>query len=207
MHNWNDPKRWNKVAALRGRPMWVFCASLADVFDNEVDPAWRSELWDLIRSCTDLRWQLVTKRIGNVARMVPADWAENFRHVGIIATIVDQAEADRDMRKLADAPAAWRGVSYEPALGPIDWSPWLPWLDWLIVGGESGSHARRFDPAWARSAVEQGRSAGVPVFVKQMGSLPEGLSLVHKKGGDIEEWPADLRVREFPKVYGAPNSA
>lgn len=203
IHNWNDPIRWDRLAAERGRPMWVFCASLADVFDNEVDPVWRADLWNLIRKCRNLRWQLVTKRIGNVAKMVPEDWLENFGHVGIIATIVNQDEADRDMRKLRAAPAAWRGVSYEPALGAVDWSPWLDWLDWLIIGGESGAAARPFDPVWASSAVAQCRAAGVPAFVKQMGAKPVGLTLKHKKGEDPDEWPLDLQVREMPVVYEA----
>jgi protein gp37 len=82
-------------------------------------------------------------------------------------------------------------------------------LDWVIVGGESGPGARPFDVAWARSTVEQCKAAGVAVFVKQLGAKPwepvEGVGpmpmhLASKKGGDPSEWPADLRVREFPAV-------
>lgn len=84
-------------------------------------------------------------------------------------------------------------------------------LDWIVVGGESGPGARRFDIEWARSTVEQCKAAGVPVFVKQLGANPAPLSieagsvverlwLRDRKGGDIEEWPADLRVREWPEV-------
>lgn len=71
------------------------------------------------------------------------------------------------------------------------------WIDWLIVGGESGPGARPCDVSWIRSAVEQCRAAGVPVFVKQLGHC-SGLDLSHPKGGDPSEWPADLVVREFP---------
>ena len=85
-------------------------------------------------------------------------------------------------------------------------------IDWVIVGGESGTGARPFDLAWARSIVEQCKAAGVPVFVKQLGACAEEeaegfwgtgnfeLRLKHRKGGDPSEWPADLRVREWPRV-------
>ncbi len=108
-------------------------------------------------------------------------------------------------------------LSYEPALGPVKfWHEfdgdkvrnWSGCFDWAIVGGESGPNARPFDVSWARSAIEQCRAAGVPCFIKQLGARPlnftlparQSSNLKDKKGGDIEEWPADLRVREFPKV-------
>jgi protein gp37 len=105
----------------------------------------------------------------------------------------------------------------------------LPGLDWIIVGGESGPRARPFDLAWARSVVAQGRAAGVPVFVKQLGATPHVggacagwattssergrhwrmddptdyplavYEIRHGKGGDPNEWPEDLRVREWPR--------
>lgn len=94
-------------------------------------------------------------------------------------------------------------------------------LDWIIVGGESGPAARPFDLAWARQTISQCKAAGVACFVKQLGSDPrEGSAngncrnmdcthpdcgyirheLNDSKGGDMAEWPADLRVREFPEV-------
>ena len=100
----------------------------------------------------------------------------------------------------------------------------FPRLDWIVVGGESGPGARPFDVAWARSTVEQCKAASVPVFVKQLGARPEHrvqrvnsdgyggdhgpgwtsamkpLRLVDRKGGDPDEWSADLRVRQFPEV-------
>jgi protein gp37 len=74
-------------------------------------------------------------------------------------------------------------------------------LSWVIVGGESGPGARPCDLAWVRSVVRQCQAAGVPVFVKQLGANARVNGVVqslHKKGGRPEEWPADLRVREFP---------
>lgn len=91
-------------------------------------------------------------------------------------------------------------------------------LDWVIIGGESGHGARPFDLAWARSIVGQCKAAGVQVFVKQLGTNPVvsdatcslerairegGYTLKSRKGGDMAEWPEDLRVREFPSVQAA----
>lgn len=85
-------------------------------------------------------------------------------------------------------------------------------IHWVIVGGESGPGARPMDIAWARSIVEECREAAVACFVKQLGSYAildprydrtiSGWTrkLRDPKGGDPSEWPADLRVREFPKV-------
>jgi protein gp37 len=71
----------------------------------------------------------------------------------------------------------------------------------VIVGGESGPQSRAFDVAWARSIVRQCQTAGVPVFVKQLGANAIGTdSLRDKKGGDPNEWAIDLRVREFPRI-------
>lgn len=84
-------------------------------------------------------------------------------------------------------------------------------IHWVIFGGESGPNARGCDVAWIHDGVKQCRAAGVKVFVKQLGAKPyqspehEGatgyaLPLKDRKGSDIEEWPADLRIREFPSV-------
>lgn len=100
----------------------VFCASLADVFDNEVDPQWRDNLFDLIEQTPNLDWLLLTKRIGNVGNMlpVPFDFARLYPNVWLGITVVNQAEADRDIPKLLAVPARVRFVSIEPMLGPID---------------------------------------------------------------------------------------
>ncbi|TFI40195.1 DUF5131 family protein [Diaphorobacter sp. DS2] len=107
------------------------------------------------------------------------------------ATIVNQAEADRDIPKLLDIPARVRFLSMEPLLGPVDLtshgdplcrcsgclsmahqypeSPGLQRIDWVIVGGESGPNARPMSPEWARSLRDQCRAAGVPFLFKQWG--------------------------------------
>ena len=75
--NWAQPIAWNRAAEKSGRVWRVFCAPLADVFDNDVPFQWRIDLWRLIEATPNLSWLLVTKRIGNVERMVPHHWLHN----------------------------------------------------------------------------------------------------------------------------------
>jgi len=162
---WGEPLKWNRKAALTGYRTRVFCASLADVFDNEVDQLWRDDLWQLLRDTPNLRWMLLTKRIGNARKMLPRDWP--FPHVGLMSTLENQDVWDRDYRKLAETPAAWHGVSAEPLLSAINIGDAKP--DWLITGGESGAHHRFIDPNWVRSLRDQCAKNGVAFHHKQWG--------------------------------------
>jgi protein gp37 len=175
----------------------VFCASLADIFDNRVPDEWRRDLWALIRSTPNLDWLIVTKRIGNAARMLPEDWGAGYPNVWLLATVSSQPEADRDIPKLLQVPAVVHGLSMEPLLGPVnlatihrqalndDWA-YIdnaltgfratkcggmdgPRLDWIIVGGESGPNARPMQGDWARALRDQCQAVGVPFLFKQWG--------------------------------------
>ena len=165
----------------------VFCASLADVFDNEVPAEWRWELFELIKQTPNLDWLLLTKRIGNAKTMMadalhlnPATQSGGriwpLQNVWIGATICNQAEADRDIPKLLSVPARVRFLSIEPMMGPINLDAWplygedeRPLLHWIICGGESGPHARPMHPEWARSLRDQCAAAGTPFLFKQCG--------------------------------------
>jgi protein gp37 len=164
---WGDPLKWNRKAALTGKPLRVFCASLADVFDNEVDPAWRVDLWQLLRDTPNLRWILLTKRIGNAAKMLPADWP--FPNAGLMSTLENQEVWDRDYPKLATTPATWRGVSSEPLLGHINIGEAKP--DWIITGGESGPGFRPLDMDAVRSMRDQCAAKGIAFHHKQNGGI------------------------------------
>lgn len=127
---WQQPRRWARKARETGERPRVFCCSLADVFDNEVPAEWRHDLWRLILDTPELDWLLLTKRIGNVYAMVQnAMWANGFHpdmnhslpsNVWLGITVVTQAEANRDVPKLLEAPAAVRFLSCEPLLESID---------------------------------------------------------------------------------------
>lgn len=124
---WAQPLRWNNIAEAEGTRYRVFCASLADVFDNEVPDEWRLDLFRLIRDTPHLDWLLLTKRIGNAGimlanvRLQAEEYIDPFPwpNVWLGATITSQAEADRDIPKLLAVPAAKRFLSMEPLLGPV----------------------------------------------------------------------------------------
>jgi protein gp37 len=168
---WGDPVKWNRKAAETGYRPRVFCASLADVFDNEVPHEWRDDLFDLIRATPNLRWMLLTKRIGNARKMLPHDFSPaTFPHVGIMATMVNQPEWDRDLHKLVDINAAWRGVSAEPLLGLIDIGKITSAdIAWIITGGESGPQHRFTAQAWVRAMRDQCAERGIAFHHKQWG--------------------------------------
>ena len=192
---WKKPLTWNRKAAKSGQPWRVFCASLADVFDHEVPDEWRADLWALIAATPALTWLLLTKRIGNAPTRIPSN-------VWIGASMVNQEEYDRDIRKLLAKDAPVRFISAEPLLGPIQLRQ--PTADWIIVGGESGPRARGMQLEWARALRDQCAAAGVAYFCKQLGSHPiesgERLLLRDRAGADPTEWASQLRVQEFPNA-------
>lgn len=121
---WHEPKRWQRQAAAffaeHGRRRRVFCASLADVFDNQVPDDWRADLWTLIYETPDLDWLLLTKRPQNIGRMLPDFWDQVKGHVWLGTTVEDQQRANQNIPHLLEHDAAARFVSCEPLLEPID---------------------------------------------------------------------------------------
>jgi protein gp37 len=187
---WQRPIAWNRKAARTGYRTRVFSGFWCDVFDNEVPDEWRIDLWELISATPNLRWMLLTKRIGNAVKMLPADWPAAFPHVGLMATIANQDEWDRDFRKLMAVPAAWHGVSVEPMLGPIDIGDARP--DWIITGGESGPVRRITDIAWVRSMRDQCARSGIAFYHKQNGGLRGKDSGCELDGREHKDFPAAL---------------
>jgi protein gp37 len=116
-------------------------------------------------------------------------------------TVENQAAANDRIPKLQQTPAAIRFLSCEPLLEPIR-LPDLTGIDWVIVGGESGPGARPCAIEWIEGIVEQCQSAGVSVFVKQVGALPmfggKRYSVSDRKGGKMEEWPRSIQIRQMP---------
>lgn len=138
----------------------VFCASLADVFDNQVPVQWRRDLFDLIEATPNLDWLILTKRIGNARSLYGEAYLDSARpwpaNVWIGATVVNQEEADRDIPKLLQVPARVRFLSMEPLLGPVD-------LERACDIAEStvcrGSWADMDDPYRCASALRNGSVA------------------------------------------------
>lgn len=154
--NWRQPLKWDREAAAVGERRRVFCASLADVFDNHasIQPEWRDDLWRLIEATPNLDWMLLTKRPGNIGNMlpVPVGFDRLYPNVWLGCTVVNQAEADRDIPKLLAVPARVRFLSMEPLLGPVDLTsvaclPCPNAVDGLSMDPETGAYdcCRRCD--------------------------------------------------------------
>ncbi len=167
---WKRPLGWNKRAKKRGARELVFCASLADVFDNQAPEEALEDLWELIRNTPNLDWQLLTKRPQNIEAMLPPDWGEGYLNVWLGISAEDQQEYNRRWPLLAATPTVVRFISYEPALGPLTLADQGELPDWLIWGGESGPGARSLAPAWIREITKECTAGGVAVFGKQWGN-------------------------------------
>lgn len=222
----DDPLRWRKPKD--GSRLRVFVNSMGDLFHDHVQHSWAVSVFQAMIDAPQHDFLVLTKRAHNMRSFVrfclPPKLLDRWppTNVWLGVSVEDQARADDRIPVLIDTPASIRFVSYEPALGPVDFGRWLAcrkstglaeWvsdgdrnaIDWVIVGGESGPRARPFDLKWARQAIDQCRAAGVPCFVKQIGScaysdIAYGLRCFtrDKKGSDFAELPEELRVREFP---------
>jgi protein gp37 len=169
------PLRWNEEAKRLGIRYRVFCSSLSDVFDPEVPNEWRMDLFTLIRRTPHLDWMLLTKR-----SMRMHAWFERFPdpewpwpHVALGVT-VESNIFHRHVHWLQQTPAARRFVSCEPLLDRVDCAPWINGIDEVIVGGESGPHARGLAPDWIRAIRDQVTAARKTFVFKQWGDASPG---------------------------------
>jgi protein gp37 len=190
----------------------------------------RRRLWNLIAATPHLDWLLLTKRPENVSAIAPFEdsWPSNI-WLGTTAEDQRRydkrwpvlAKVPAAVHFISHEPALGPLTLYAAHYDRLHCV--LP--DWVITGGESGSGARPYELGWARSVVAQCRDEGIACFVKQLGAhvRHDGIQmpgewwpshvmleddrrggfrahLRDRKGGDMAEWPADLRVREFPEV-------
>lgn len=251
----DQPLRWAK-------PRKVFVNSMSDLFHDKV-PYWDIvRIFAIMGLCFVMDrkhvFQILTKRPERMSKILSDDAflthvtikmkqhgpslpGENssptwpLPNVWLGVSVEDQETADERIPWLLATPDAVRWVSYEPALGPVNFERHFkrfhpgatpistPGLDWIVVGGESGPRARDFHVDWARSTVSQCKAAGVACFVKQLGAMPllahrtysppkieaDGKTcaedwlyakLQDRHGGDMAEWPQDIRVREWPET-------
>lgn len=189
--NWAKPRRWDRMAEVSSVRYRVFCASMADVFEDHPDcNAIRPDLWTLVRECPNLDWLILTKRPENIAAMLPDDWGTGYPNVWLGTSIEDMRVADR-ADALRAIPAVVRFVSYEPALGSLDGMP-LHGLDWIIYGGESGPKFRPDDREWARQMRDRCNAEGVAFFYKQGAARFPGTDDL-LDGERLQAWPVSAR--------------
>lgn len=208
----NAPLLWqrdaDKFRAEHGRAQRVFTMSMGDLFDKEVDDEWRDEHFNLMAQCNSLEWQICTKRLTQIPKMVPRSWVPTMefgpkwpQHIGVLITVVTQKEADRDNPRLLEMKRRfgipWVGISYEPAQEYVDFTPWVRppglGLDWIIFGGKSGGNWNDgpFDVDWARKTRDLCATFNTPFFMKQMAGFRPNDAMI----------PADLMIRQWPKGH------
>jgi len=172
--HWKGPLKWNREAEKLGERHKVFCASMADVFEDREDLIEeRNRLWKLIDETPHLDWQILTKRPENIERMIP--WAEWPHNVWLGTTVENQKCAEQRLPHLLKHNAVVRFLSCEPLLEEIDLSKWvnhskLHPVDWIIAGGESGPKSRPMDPRWAKGLRDFCIEQEIPFFFKQWGN-------------------------------------
>lgn len=190
--NWKEPLKWNRQAQAAGKRARVFCASLADVFeDNNQLYNWRIQLFGLISETPNLDWQILTKR-PDVARTFFEQRPHLLmQNIWLGTSVENQQYANERIPELLKIPAAVLFLSVEPLLGPVSFDlidgaiydggmpfEWQrlskPGIDWVIVGGESGPNARPMNPQWARSIRDQCQAARIPFLFKQWGEFAYG---------------------------------
>ena len=150
----------------------------------------------------DVTFQILTKRPENVLQFWLSlvakygtkyieRWATtHWKHILIGTSVEMRLYAGKRIPALRSIPVFRRFISFEPLLGDVG-NVNLSGIDWIIIGGESGPHHRTMKIEWARNLVRQAKEQGVAVWMKQLGGF--------RPGGELEDFPEDLRIREFPK--------
>lgn len=181
-----------------------------DLFHAHVPGNFIDRAWEIMWLAKHHRFVVLTKRAERMRELSPRSRLSN---VVLGVSVEDQKTADERIPHLIKTPAACRMMSYEPVLGPVDFGGfrherqcdghpahlcderccYTSRIDWLITGPETGAGRRPCETDWIRDAAQQVRRAGVPVFIK---ALPIGKRI----SKDPAEWPADLRLREFPEM-------
>lgn len=148
----------------------IYTCFTSDFFLEDADE-WRIEAWDMIRTRSDLRFLIVTKRIDRFNISLPEDWGNGYNNVEICCTVENQNRADYRLPIFLDLPIKKRSIICEPLLESIDLRPYLnSSIKEVVVGGESGYYARLCDYSWILDIRQQCMEAGVNFYFKQTGA-------------------------------------
>jgi protein gp37 len=201
---WSVPLEWNRAAAKARKHGWVFCSSMADIF--EVHPTVEGELlklWPLIEQTPYLEWLLLTKRYDQIRKKLPPDFLKRYPNAHMGVSVESQAYIYRVTEQVE-----W--LSCEPLLGPIDLTkdhrgkprPLPKSVKWVIVGGESGAGAREMKMDWARDLLRQCRQLGLAFHFKQTGEwLAKAIGLKDRHGKNPREWSRRPLLRNLPQDW------
>jgi protein gp37 len=193
-------------------PSKIFTCSLTDFFHEGID-SYRIEAWDIIRQCPQHIFQILTKRPERIINHLPTYWDEIRDRVWLGTSVGSQNGIGRLIDLVAPIQPGIKFLSLEPLHGPIV----LPFeefvdmghkvgdlIDWVIIGGESGNENGKYkyrpcELKWIQDIITQCKMYGIPVFVKQMGTyLSKEMKMSDRHGGNIDEFPEQLKLRQFP---------
>ena len=170
----------------------VFVNSMSDLFHEKVPFSFIDKVMRAIESRPDVIFQVLTKRPERVIdyewpyQNIPPPLPDNLW----LGVSVEMAAYWERIDLLRQSAARTKFISFEPLIGDIgiiDFS----YISWAIIGGESGPHHRPMNIEWARNIVKQAQDKNVAIWMKQMGGF--------RPGGDLEDFPEDLRIRQFPR--------
>ena len=185
---WSNVLKWNRDAGRDGVIRRCFTASLCDVFeDHPTANATRPRVWDIIRQCQNLHFQVLTKRPERIADNLPSDWGAGWNNVWLGTSVEDMRVAKR-VDYLRDIPSAVRFISYEPALGSLNDLD-ITGIDWIIYGGESGSGYRPENKQWARDMHAKCAANSTAFFHKQSSGYKTELG-IELDGRIVREYPS-----------------
>lgn len=212
-----DSTRYNPLNVVRTKtvfnlplklkePSKIFTCSLTDFFHESIDE-YRNEAWDIIRKCPQHTFQILTKRPERINDYLPKDWGDGWDNVWMGTSVGSEKGRDR-IYEILKVPAKTRFISFEPLWQQVDMNldiSDLCNLDWAIIGGESGNEKGKYryrpcEIEWIEELIKD-LTPTTAIFVKQLGThLSKQLGLKDRHGGDINEWPEHLRIREFPSL-------
>jgi protein gp37 len=190
---------------MNGQPRLIFVSDMGDSLSRSVPFEFLEE--EIIKNVSSLKgsrhiWLWLTKQPMRMAQFSQwltdrgIAWPDNL----VAMTSVTSEKTVVRVEHLRKVRCKFHGLSVEPLWSPVELP--LDGIDWVIVGGESGAGAKPFELKWARDIIRQCRRADVAPFVKQLGACPRDggheIDLRDSHGGDWDEWPEELRVREFP---------
>jgi len=179
------PLRWRK-------PKTIFVNSMSDLFQDKVPEEFIQRVFQVMRSASWHRYQVLTKRADRLADLGHRlAWAENIW----MGVSVENQDYTFRIDRLRSVPAKVRFLSLEPLLGPLS-DLNLAGIDWVIVGGESGPGARTIDPEWVTDIRQQCQRAKVPFFFKQWGGINKRRTGRLLDGRTWDEMPVTRRDSE-----------
>lgn len=202
----NDPLKWKE-------PRLIFPCSWSDFFIEQADP-WRPQAWSIIEATPQHTYQMLTKRVERIEQNLPllkTGYMQGLPYIPRNVLLGFSAENNDELitrgpvvESLTRLHCASWWISAEPLLGPMDglWD-YIDRPSWMVVGGESGNENGKYryrecKLEWIENIVDKCQNYFVPVFVKQLGThLAKKLGLKDRHGGNIDEWPEHLRVRQM----------